>query len=46
MLVSLFLYGILRGAGINPKFVKYNLIDHGFLLNLLGIGDTTNYFEV
>ena len=34
--------GIPLGAGINPKFVKYNLIDHGFLLNLLGIGDTTN----
>lgn len=34
--------GIPLGAGINPKFVKYNLIGHGFLLNLLGIGDTTN----
>mgnify|MGYP002520578807 FL=1 len=34
--------GIPLGAEINPKFVKYNLIDHGFLLNLLGIGDTTN----
>lgn len=22
--------------------MKYNLIDHGFLLNLLGIGDSTN----
>ena len=27
--------GIPLGAGINPKFVKYNLIGHGFLLNLL-----------
>ena len=34
--------GIPLGAEINPKFVKYNLIDHGFLLNLLGIGDSTN----
>ncbi len=34
--------GIPLGAEINPKFVKYNLIDHGFLLNLLGISDTTN----
>lgn len=35
--------GIPLGAEINPKFVKYNLIDHGFLLNLLGIGDSTNF---
>lgn len=34
--------GIPLGAEINPKFVKYNLIDHGLLLNLLGIGDSTN----
>ncbi len=36
--------GIPLGAEVNPKFVKYNLIDHGFLLNLLGIGDSTNSF--
>jgi len=34
--------GIPLGAEVNPKFVKYNLIDHGFLLNLLGISDSTN----
>lgn len=34
--------GIPLGAEINPKFVKYNLIDHGLLLNLLGISDSTN----
>lgn len=34
--------GIPLGAEINPKFVKYNLIDHGLLLNILGIGDSTN----
>lgn len=36
--------GIPLGAEINPKFVKYAPIDHGFLLNLLGINDTTNAF--
>ena len=36
--------GIPLGAEINTKFVKYNLIDHGLLLNLLGIRDSTREF--
>lgn len=34
--------GVPLGAEINVKFVKYHLIDHALLLNILGIDDATN----